>query len=132
MTQPSGYRSPHDPTRDRDQVMADPVAQNLIAEIVQLHEELCRKLDRDVELAAMGRTEPASGRVTGTSEHDQMETRSEAVRHAEQERYRQRKNALERLRRIVQDYESDLGRRRPPRPRVESIDYRDNGQRRIG
>jgi hypothetical protein len=132
LTQPPGYRAPHEPARDRDQVMSDLTAQNLIAEIVGLHEELCARLDRDVELAAMGLDEPASGRVTGSGEHDQMEQRRIAVHQAEAERRRRRKNAVERLRRVVHDYEIELGRRLPRRPRVESIDYRGDGQRRVG
>lgn len=129
MTQPPGDRGPTNPGRDRDQVMADPVAQNLIATIVQLHEELDAKLERDVELAALGPADPSSGYVTGSGERDRMEGRQAAVDQAQRERNRQLKNAREELRRMVRYYEERLGRRPPRRPRVESIDYRNGGDR---
>ena len=134
LTQPSGYRGPLDPGRDRQpgQVMADLVAENLIRQIMDLHDDLCRSLDRDVELAAIGQADPASGYVTGSGDHDQMLVSATAVRQAEQERARRRKNANQRLRNLVEDYEVELGRRMPRRPRVESIDYRNGGERRVG
>lgn len=109
MIQPSGYRAPTSADRDPDQVMADTVAQNLIAEIVQLHNALCAKLDCDVELAAQGPADPASGYVTGSGEHDQMLGRAATIRQAERERSRLLKNAQQRLRRDVQYYEDLLG-----------------------
>jgi len=132
LTQPPGYRGPADQDRDAGQVMADTTAQNLIAEICFLHEELLAKLDRDIERAALPSTEPASGRVTGSSDHDQMEACSLAVAQAQRDRDRQRKNALGELRRIVAYYEERLGRRPPRRPPVQSIDYQTDGKRRVG
>jgi hypothetical protein len=111
--------------------MRDVVAQNLIADICQLHEDLCASLDHDVDLAALGLTEPASGKVTGSSDHDRMDTTASAVRQAEHERDRQLKNARQELRRVV-DYYQTGGRRQPRRPRVESIDYRNGSERRVG
>jgi hypothetical protein len=132
LTQPPGYRGPLDPGRDPNLVMRDGVAQNLIAEICWLHEELLAKLDRDIERAALPNTEPASGRVTGSSDHDQMEACSLAVAQAQRDRDRQRKNALGELRRIIAYYEERLGRRPPKRPPVQSIDYQADGKRRVG
>ena len=132
MTLPSGYCGPHDPSRDPDQVMADPVAQNLIAEIVQLHEDLLAKLNHDIELAAHPTTEPNSGRVTGTGDHDQIQARQDAVERARHERDRGRNNALRELRRLKEYYQEHLGLRPLRRPPVQSIDYQADGQRRVG
>jgi hypothetical protein len=129
---PPGYRGPADPTRDPGQVMSDPVAQNLIADIVTLHENLLAKLDHDVELAALGQAEPASGRVTGTGEHDQMEGCRTAITHAERERNRARNNALRELRRLKEYYQEHLGLRPLRRPPVQSIDYLHSAKRRFG
>jgi hypothetical protein len=129
---PPGYTGLHDPTRDADQVMLDGTAQTLIREIIDLHQDLCRKLDADIQRAAHPTTEPASGYVTGSSDHDQMETLTAAVARAGRERDRQLKNAREELRRVKRYYEERLGLRAPRRPRVESVDYQDGGQRRVG
>lgn len=118
---PTGYTPPH--SRDRDQVMADGTAQNLIAQIVDLHDQLHAKLEHDVDVAALGASEPASGFVTGSSDHDRMDARSAAIKQAEKEQARQLKNARQELRRVVEYYETRLGLRSLPRPRIESIDY---------
>lgn len=127
---PPGYRGPQD--RDPDQVMADVAAQNLIAEIIGLHQALDAKLTHDIDLAALGPADPASGFVTGSSDHDRMETRQAAIHQAKADRTRELAAAREMLRRVVRYYEERLGRRPPTRPRVESIDYRNDGQRRVG
>jgi hypothetical protein len=112
--------------------MSDGAAQTLIVDLMDLHEALCRKLDRDIERAALGNAEPASGRVTGTGQHDQMDTRVDAVQRAQRERDRQRKNALQQLRDVKVYYEERLGLRPLRRPPVQSIDYQADGQRRVG
>jgi hypothetical protein len=132
LTLPSGYRGPLDPTRDQAQVMSDGVAQNLIADICQLHEDLLAKLDHDIELAVGGQAEPASGFVTGSRERDQMASATAAIRRAEHERDRGRKNALQRLRDVKEYYREQLGLRPLRRPPVQSIDYQTDGQRRVG
>ena len=139
MTRPSGYRGPLDPGRDRDQVMVDPVAQNLIAEIVQLHDDLCRKLDKDVHQAGMGPVSPAAGFVTGTGERDRMLIAADAVKYAEAEQTRVLKAARQRLRRDRQWYLdatgvpcTDPAHHHTPMDVGESIGYRNDGQRRVG
>ena len=141
MTLPRGYQGPHDPARDpfdqardpwRSGQMSDPVAQNLLADLVTLHEQLLALLDHHIELASLGASEPASGRVSGSGEHDSIATRALAVQHARAERDRTRKNALEELRRTKRYYQERLGLVPPRRPRVESIDYRNGGDRRVG
>lgn len=133
MTQPSGYRGPLDHGRDPTQVMSDGAAQNLIVALMDLHEALDRRLDHEVDLAAMGPANPDSGYVTGSGEQDRMDGAITAVRQAKAERARTLKNAQQELRRAVEWYERQLGMRPPRRPRVESIDYRNgDGQRRVG
>ncbi len=133
MTQPSGYRGPLDPGRDPAQVMSDPVAQNLIAEICQLHQDLCAKLDHNIDLAALGASEPASGYVTGSSDHDQTDGVLAAISQAERDATLGRKAAHSELRRVKAYYQERLGQRPPRRPPVQSIDYLDgNRQRRVG
>lgn len=104
---PTGYTPPE---ARRDQwAMRDLVAQNLLAELISLHEALCVKLDRDIELAAQEPSGPSSGHVTGTGEHDRMLTRADAVDQAKWERDRTVKAAQQRLRRHVQYYQDRLG-----------------------
>lgn len=106
---PLGYRGPHDLGQQPDQVMSDLVAQNLIAEIVSLHERLCERLELEVVLAALGPADPASGRVTGSNgEEDRMLGHAAAIRQAEAERARALKNARQRLRRLVGYYQDVL------------------------
>ncbi len=132
MTLPSGYRGPHSPTRDPNLVMSDIVAQNLIAEICQLHQDLCAKLDHDIDLAALGATEPASGYVTGSSDHDQTDGVLAAISQAERDATLGRKAAHSELRRVKAYYQERLGRQPPRRPPVQSIDYQADGKRRVG
>ena len=132
MTLPRGYSGPHDPARDPVLVMSDQVAQNLLADLCSLHEALLAELDHHIELASLGSSEPASGRVSGSGEHDSIATRALAVQHARAERDRQRKNALEELRRTRRYYQERLGLVAPRRARLESIDYRNGADRRVG
>ena len=127
---PTGYTPPHH--RQAGQVMSDPAAQNLIADLVTLHETLLAKLEQDIHRAALGTSEPESGRVTGTSTRDSMDTLATAVRHAEQERDRQRRNALQHLRDAKEYYEIRLGLRPPRRTAVQSINYLNGEGRRVG
>ena len=130
MTLPRGYTGPHDPARDPVLVMSDPVAQNLLADLCSLHEALLAQLDHHIELASLGASEPASGRVTGSGEHDSIATRALAVQHARAERDRTRKNALRELRRVREYYQTLLGQRPPRRAPVQSINYLHGAARR--
>lgn len=112
--------------------MADATAQNLIAEIVTLHEQLCQHLAHQVELAGLGPAEPSAGRITGTGDRDQMLDRAQAIQRAEREQQRVLKNARQMLRRTIEWYQVPLGQRRPARAPVESIDYQQGGTRRVG
>lgn len=109
MTHPTGYRGPHDPGRDPNLVMQDPVAQNLIADIVTLYEALCVKLTQDIHLAGLGPANPQSGFVTGTNDHDQMLNRATAITQAQAEQARTLKNVRQRLRRDIRYLEDRLG-----------------------
>ena len=110
MTLPRGYTGPNSAARDPVLVMSDPVAQNLLADLIDLHEQLLRKLDHDIELAAHP---PAGsgGRVRGGGQHDQMLQRNAAVQRAQRDRTRQRDNALRELRRVKDFYQRRYGLR---------------------
>ena len=127
VTLPSGYRGPADQGRDRDQVMLDGVAQNLIREIVDLHDDLCAKLDRDIQRAALGQADPASGYVTGSKDHDQMDAIAAAIKQAERDRDRLLKNARQQLRRVKEYYQDRLGVRC-----TDPAHYHTTDERRVG
>jgi hypothetical protein len=131
---PPDYRGPTDPARDAGQWMRDGTAERLLNEIAGLHDALLSHLDHQVHIAAIPPADPADlGTVTGTREHDQLLDRGAAVRQAQVDRDRGRRNALQQLRDVKRWYEERLGLRPPRRPRVESIDYRNNGgERRVG
>lgn len=123
--------------RRTDQVMWDATAQNLLARIVELHEQLCQRLTsaqaaaEDADAYGPGTSE--AGTISGTRDYDEKMLRIIEARQRDADRavaywQRERKRRTQQLRRLIEDYEIGLGLREPRKGRgMVSIDYHHGG-----